>query len=167
MNYPHRFQFLPRRQRRVRCIPSQGSNGWGGSYTLMNQPSQPETATQLLSSRLVTRSSLSAPLGYWMGKGNSLLLERYALRLLAGCNGYDSCITCISSQRRSTSSGVRPCKRILASAKSTLCTAGIKYPGQWFALDEARSTRRPSPNGAPPFRHYLSQRRMQLDAPQH
>ena len=163
MNCPHRFQFLPRRQTRVRCIPSQGSNGWGGSYTLMNQASQPETATPLISSPAVTRSSHSAPHGYWMGKGNSLLLERCALRLVAGCYGYDSCITCMSSQRRTTSSGVGPRKRILASAKSTLCTAGIKYPGQWFAFDEARSTRRLTP----PFRHYLSQRRMQLDAPQH
>ena len=178
MKCPHRIQSLPRRQSSVRCIPSQGSNGWGRSYTPMNQLSQPETSTRLISSHIVTRSSGSVPHTQRMGLGNPLGLERGTLRLVSGCCGYDSCISswlacntsCTSSQRpRSWFSGLGPLSRILASAKSTLCTAGIKYPGQWFAIDEARSTRRPTAfeHGQPPFRHYLSQWRTQVGASQH
>lgn len=177
MKCPFRIQSLPRRQPRVRGIPSQGSNGWGRSYTPMNQLSQPETATTLISSCTVTCSSGTVPHTQRMGTGNPLGLERGTFRLVSGCCGYDSCICswiecnkgCASSQRRwSWISGIGPRARILASAKSTLCTAGIKYPGQWFAIDEARSTRRPTfRHGLPPFRHYLSQQRTQVGASQH
>lgn len=173
MNCPHRIQFLPRRQPRVRGIPSKGSNGWGRSYTLMNQLSQPETATPIISSRTVTCSSGSVPHTQWMGLGNPLGLERGSLRLVSGRYGYDSCIkgntSCTRSPRRwSWSSGSGPRSRILASAKSTLCTAGIKYPGQWFSVDEARSTRQSTfTQSQLPFRHYLSQRRTQVGASQH
>ena len=181
MERPRRIQSLPRRQSRVRGIPSQGSKGWGRSYTPMNQLSQPETATPIISSRTVTCSSGSVPHTQWMGLGNPLGLERVTLRLVSGCYGYDSCISlstsswvkcdtsCTSSPRPwSWFSGIAPQSIVLASAKSTTCTAGIKYPGQWFAIDEARSTRRPTAfSGQSPFRHYLSQRRTQVGAPQH
>jgi len=176
MERPHRIQSLPRRQPRVRGILSQGSNGWGRSYTLMNQLSQLETATPIISSRTVTCSSGSVPHTQWMGLGNPLGLEWATLRLVSGCYGYDSCMSswvrcnrsCTSSPRP-WSSGIAPQVTILASAKSTTCTAGIKYPGQWFSVDEARSTWRPtaSRRGQPPFRHYLSQRRTPMGAPQH
>ena len=175
MSSPHRIQFLPRRQPRVRCIPSQGSAGWGRSYTPMNQLSQPETATPIISSRPVTLSSHPAPHKQRMGMGNPLsFFGRKMLRLPSGCNGYDSCISCNNNCTSSLpgspwSSGGCPRSRSLASAKSTQSTAGIKYPGQWFANDEARSTRwlMPFNECQPPFRHYLSHRRTQLGAPQH
>jgi len=168
MSCPHRIQFLPRRRARVRSITLKGSNGWGRSYTPMNQLSQPETATRMFSSRSVTHSSRSVPHTVWMEMGNPLGVKRGLPRLVSGRNGYDSCIRCTSSYRRWPSEICLP-PTILASAKSTQCTAGIKYPGQWFAIDEARSTWRSTHfrHGQPPFRHYLSPRRMQLDAPQH
>lgn len=182
MERPRRIHCLPRRQARVRSIPSQGSSGRGRSYTLMDQLSQPETATPLISSWTVTCSSAPAPHTEWMELGNPLGPERVALRLVSGCYGYDSCIcswvtswaSCNGSRSSSArpwswSPGSAPQSTILASTKSTLCTAGIKYPGQWFATDEARSTRRPTTvrRGQSPFRHYLSQRRTQVSAPQH
>lgn len=182
MNCPHRIYSLPRRQPHIRGIPFKGSNGWGRSYTLMNQLSQPETAPPIISSRTVTRSSGSVPHTQWMGLGNSLGFERVVPGLVTGSYGYDSCMTSssnsatrsrntksVESQRRSSwFPGMDPRSTNLASAKSTLCTAGIKYPGQWFDTDEARSTRRSTlRQGQPLFRHYLSQRRTQAGAPQH
>jgi hypothetical protein len=168
MNSPHRYQLPVRRKMCVRCIPSKGSNGWGRSYTPMNQVSQSETATALISSQSVTRSSDPVPHQQWMGMGNSAGSRPFTTRLLSRSRGYDSCIARMGwsgSNARSPLAGVSPAQlRILASTKSALRTAGIKYPGQWLAIDEARSTRRLS---QPPFRHYHKQRRTHAGAPQH